>query len=176
MRRDLDARWRRDPDDALDDEPSRSLDAAVLAKLGALAGIAGTVLLYDLLPAALALAVSAVEGLDVFAPFIDPAVHGRLGRLGLFLSAVAAVIACESLTRLGRPFGLPAFLATVAVLAAALFPSLAAAHRVQLGLAAEHMALLLAYAYLALKVTVGILAGAVVSWIIIGHRVSARRA
>jgi hypothetical protein len=53
------------------------------------------------------------------------------------------------------------------LIGAALFPSLADWHRVRLGLAPEQFAVLQSYCYLALRVAVGILMGATVSWILL---------
>ncbi len=162
---------RADRDDVFEDR-SEELDSVVLAKLGAALGVLWSLLLYDALPAAAAWALSAAESLDIFAPFIEAPLQARLGRLGLFLGMVAAVIANESLTRLGRPFRLPHLVGTLAALGVALFPFLAAAHRVPLGLPADVFAVIVSYAYLVLKVTVGILIGATISWILIGHGVT----
>src|SRR5206468_2307768 len=74
----------------------------------------------------------------------------RLAGMGVFLSVIAAVITTESVTRLARPFGVRHFLATVVLIGAALFPSLADWHRVRLGLAPEQFAVLQSYCYLAL--------------------------
>ena len=58
------------------------------------------------------------------------------------------------------------------LIGAALFPSLADWHRVRLGLTPEQFALLQAYCYLALKVAVGMLVGATVSWILLTRYVA----
>jgi hypothetical protein len=157
--------WRADDLDEEAERPPSRIPAALLTVVGIAWGIA----LYDGLPAVLAWAVSAGEGLDVFSQFIEASLQQRLGRLGLFLSVVAAIITTESVTRLVRPFGLAEFLLTALGIGGALFPFLAASHRVSLGLTADQLAVLLSYAYLALKIFVGILIGATVSWVLLAH-------
>jgi hypothetical protein len=152
----------------LDDE-SDPLLAALTTRLLAALGVVWTLLLYDGLPAFLAWAVSTVEGVDLFAPFTSAAIDQKLGRLGLFLSAVAAIVTTESVTRLARPFGLPQVLLTVSVIGVALFPILASGQQMHLGLTADQFAILLGYSYLVLKVAVGILIGATVSWALLAH-------
>lgn len=137
-----------------------------LAKLLVPVVIAGHVLFYDALPALLTWAVGAAEGFDLFAGFDSPSVR-RLAPLGLFLSAVAAIVTTESVTALARPFRITHYLATVVVMGVALFPVMADWHRIRPGLTPEQFAILQVYAYLALKVTVGILIGATVSWILL---------
>jgi hypothetical protein len=160
----------RDPhpyDDELDPDAERS---EALTRLSAAAGVIWNLLLYDGLPAALAWAFNALEGVDLFAPFIDASLARRLGRLGLFLSAVAAIIASESILRLGRGFGLAQFVLALLALGAALFPMLATFHRLPLGLPPDQFAVVLSYAYLVLKITVGILIGATVALVVGGLR------
>ncbi len=162
-------RPRRDADEDLLEDLEREDDSLILGKLAALAAVVWNLLLHDGLPAALAWAVSAGEGLDVFSGFIEPDLQARLGRFGLFLSIVAAIVTTESVTRLVRPFGLGHLVLTLAFVGAALFPFLAGRQPLRLGLTAEQSGLLLAYCYLALKVAVGILVGAVVSWLLLSH-------
>lgn len=130
--------------------------------------IATRVLCYDVLPAALAWLVSSAGGFDLFSSFNNPALR-RLEGLGLFLSVVGAIITAESVTHMGRPFSVSHFLVTAVVMGVALFPSLAEWHRVRIGLTLEQFALVQTYCYLALKVTVGILIGATVSWILLAR-------
>lgn len=137
-----------------------------VAKLLACFGIAGHVLFHDVLPAGLAWAVGSADVLNLFAGFDTPALR-RVAGLGLFLSAVAAIITTESVTRMTRPFGLGAFLLTVVATSVALFPSLAESHRVALPLTPEQFAVVQSYCYLTLRVIVGILIGATVSWILL---------
>jgi hypothetical protein len=139
-----------------------------LGKLLVPVGIAGHVVFYDVLPISLAWVVGSTGGLGLFVGFDHPSLH-RLATLGVFLSAVAAVITTESVTRLARPFSIGHFLAAVVVIGAALFPFLAEWHRVGLGLTPEQFAILRSYCYLALRVTVGILIGATVSWILLAR-------
>jgi small basic protein len=148
------------------DQASAGGRAAWLAKLLVPVLMAGHVLFYDVLPALLAWVVGAAEALDLFAGFDAPSVH-RLAGLGMFLSAVAAIITTESVTWMGRPFRVAHYLATVVVIGAALFPSLADWHRLRTGLTPDQFAVVQAYCYLALKVAVGILVGATVSWILL---------
>jgi len=143
----------------------------LLAKLLVPVGVAGHVLFYDLLPAALTWVVGSPHGLDLFSAFDHPSLR-RLAGMGVFLSVIAAVITTESVTRLARPFGVRHFLATVVLIGAALFPSLADWHRVRFGLTPEQFALLQAYCYLALKVAVGMLVGATLSWILLTRYVA----
>src|SRR5437867_10528194 len=138
----------------------------LLAKLLVPVGIAGHVLFYDVRPAALTWVVGSANGLDLFSAFDNPSLR-RLAAMGVFLSVVAAVITTESITRLARPFSVRHFLATVVLIGAALFPSLADWHRVKLGLAPEQFAVVQTYCYLTLKVAVGMLIGATVSWILL---------
>lgn len=140
----------------------------LLAKLLVPVVIAGRVLFYDVLPAFLAWLVTSAGGLNLFSGFDNPALR-RVAGLGLFLSVVAAIITTESVTRLARAFGLGHFLFTALVIGVALFPSLADWHRVRLGLTPEQFAVLQTYCYLALKVMVGILIGATVSWILLAR-------
>src|SRR5712691_2014590 len=93
--------------------------------------IAGHVLVYDVLPAVLAWAVGSAQGLDLFSGFDTPSIR-RVAALGLFLSAVAAIITTESATLLGRPFGRGAFITTAVAIGVVLFPSLADWHRIRL--------------------------------------------
>src|SRR5205809_68194 len=127
--------------------------------------IVGHVLFYDVLPALLTWVVGSTAGLDLFSAIDNPSLR-RLAGLGLFLSVVAAIITTESVTRLARPFSIGHFLTTVVLIGAALFPTLADWHRLRLGLTPEQFALVQAYCYLALKVMVGILIGATLSWIL----------
>src|SRR2546425_6012838 len=83
--------------------------AESLAKLLALVGVAGHIVFYDVLPAALAWVVGSANGLDLFSGFENPSSH-RVAGLGVFLSAVAAIITTESLARLARPFNVGHFL------------------------------------------------------------------
>ncbi|HEV8641902.1 MAG TPA: hypothetical protein VGV13_12445 [Methylomirabilota bacterium] len=144
---------------------------AWLGKLLVPVAIGGHVLFYDVLPALLAWVVGSAEGLDLFVGLDNPSLR-RLAGLGLFLSAVAAIITAESVTRLARPFSLAHYLATVAVMGVALFPSLADWHRIRPGLTPDQFAIVQAYCYLVLKVTVGILIGATVSWILLAQPLS----
>src|SRR5207244_3566082 len=153
------------------DERSAGRRSEMLEKLLVPVAIVGHVLFYDVLPALLTWVVGSTAGLDLFSAIDNPMLR-RLSGLGLFLSVVAAIITTESITRLARPFSLRHFLATALVIGVALFPPLADWHRIRLGLAPEHFALLQAYCYLALKVTVGILVGATVSWILVGRYTS----
>ena len=152
-------------------EESTAQRSAWLERLLVPVVIGGHVLFYDVLPAALAWGVGSAEGLALFSGFDQPSLR-RVAGLGLFLSAVAAIITTESVTRLARPFSVRHFLATVVVFGVALFPFLADWHRVQLGLPPEQFAVVQAYCYLALKVMVGILIGATVSWILLARPVS----
>ena|SRR5438874_2814227 len=150
------------------DETSDVWRSEWLARLLVPVRIAGHVLFYDALPALLAWGFGSAGWLDLFSAFDSPALR-RLAGLGLFLSIVAAIITTESITRLARPFRVKHFVATAVVIGVALFPPLADWHRIRLGLAPEHFALLEAYSYLALKIAVGILIGATVSWILVGR-------
>jgi hypothetical protein len=125
------------------------------------------------IPAALVLAVNTAERLDVFSPLTGAELRQRLGPMGLLLGAVAAVITTYSFTLLGRAFGLGKFLLTAVVIAAAIFPFLAAGNKLTLGLTPDQFAVLLSYAYLALKVAVGVLIGATVSWTLLSHTLAA---
>jgi len=153
------------------DEPGDVGHSELLAKLLVPVSFAGHVLFYDVLPAALTWIAGSPKGLDLFSAFEHPALR-RLAGIGIFLSVIAAVITTESVTRLARPFSVRHFLVTVVLIGGALFPSLADWHRVRLGLTPEQFALLQAYCYLALKVAVGILIGATVSWILLTRYVS----
>lgn len=125
------------------------------------------------LPAALAWGVSTAQGLNVLAPLIDAPVQRQLGPLALLLSIVAAVITTESVTRLSEPFGLGKFFVTTVAVAGAAFPFLAVSHRLTLGLKPDQIAVVLSYAYLALTVAIGVLIGAIVSWVLLSHPVVA---
>ncbi|HXG02393.1 MAG TPA: hypothetical protein VNO23_03115 [Candidatus Binatia bacterium] len=156
-----------DPDDLDRDpwEPLRRIGAVLRRWMAALTGFAACIAL----PAAVAWLVSAGERFDILAPLIDPAVPVHLGRLGVFLSLVAAVVTTQSLLWLGRPFGIGHLGASLAAIALALFPSLASMHRMPFGLTPEQIAVAAAYAYLVLKVAVGVLVGGVVSWMLMLH-------
>lgn len=130
--------------------------------------IVGHVLFYDVLPAVLAWAVGSAAGLALFSVFDQPSLR-RVAGLGLFLSVVAAIITTESVTRLGRPFSVRHFLVASVVFGVALFPFLADWHRLQLRLPPEQFAVVQAYCYLAMKVIVGTLIGATVSWILLAR-------
>ena len=138
--------------------------SALFGKLLIALVIAGHVLFYDVLPAVLAWAVGSAQGLDLFSGFDTPSLR-RVAALGLFLSAVAAIITTESVTLLGRPFGRGTFITTAVAIGVVLFPSLADWHRIRLGLTPDQFAILQSYCYLALRVMVGFLIGAVVSWV-----------
>lgn len=153
------------------DEASEVRPSEFWRKLLVPIGLAGHVTFYDLLPAALTWLVGSANGLDLFSAFDNPSLR-RLAGMGLFLSAIAAVITTESVTRLARPFSVRHFVATAVLIGAALFPSLADWHRVRLGLAPEQFAVLQSYSYLALRVAVGILIGATVSWILLARYVA----
>ena len=150
------------------DETSERGRSQLLEKLLVPVTIAGHVLFYDVLPAVLAWVLGSTAGLDLFSAFENPSLR-RLAGLSLFLSVVAAIITTESVTRLARPFSVGHFLTTVVLFGAALFPTLAEWHRMRLGLTPEQFALLQAYCYLALKLMVGILVGATVSWILLAR-------
>jgi len=150
------------------DEESGVRRSELLGKLLVPVVIVGHVLFYDVLPALLAWVVSSGRVLDLFSGFDNPSLR-RVAGLGLFLSVVGAIITTESVTRLARPFSVRHFLVTVVVIGVALFPSLADWHRVRIGLTPEQFAVLQTYCYLALKVMVGILIGATVSWILLAR-------
>ena len=150
------------------DESSAGRRSEMLEKLLVPVAIVGHVLFYDVLPALLTWVVGSTAGLDLFSAIDNPSLR-RLAGLGLFLSVVAAIITTESVTRLARPFSIGHFLTTVVLFGAALFPTLAEWHRMRLGLPPEQFALLQAYCYLALKLMVGILVGATVSWILLAR-------
>lgn len=152
-------------DDLYDDDEN----AEALAKIRAFFGVIWQVVLHVGLPILCVWAASASERVDVFAPFMDAAVADRFGRLGLFLGMGAAVIATESLTRLARPFGLGAFLLTASVMGVAMLPFLAEPNGMSLGLNPGQFGIVVAYAYLILKVGVGVIVGAVMSWILLAH-------
>lgn len=152
-----------------DDELNDDENAEVRAKFRAFFGIIWQVMLHVGLPVLGVWVVGASERLDLFAPFMDVEVADRFGRLGLFLGMGAAVIATESLTRVARPFGLGAFLLTATTMGAAMLPFLAEPNDVRLGLTDGQFAVVVAYAYLALKVGVGVIIGAVMSWILLAH-------
>jgi hypothetical protein len=137
-----------------------------------------TILVHLGLPASLALVINTAEALDVFSPFIDATLHRRLGALGLLLSVGAAIVTTESVARLGRPFGIGKFVVTAAMIGVAAFPFLTASHRVTFGLGPNESAVVLSYAYLALKLCVGVLIGATVSWVLYARpvRMAPRRA
>jgi len=147
------------------DERSAGRRSEMLEKLLVPVAVVGHVLFYDVLPALLTWVVGSTAGLDLFSAIDNPSLR-RLAGLGLFLSVVAAIITTESVTRLARPFSIGHFLTTVVLIGAALFPTLADWHRLRLGLTPEQFALVQAYCYLALKVMVGILIGATLSWIL----------
>lgn len=163
-------RWSGRDDQYEEDEEERS---PVLDRLVAGLGVVWSLVLHAGIPVALVLAVSTAERLDVFAPLTDAAMQQRLGPMGLLLGAIAAVIATYSFTLLGRAFGLGKFLLTAVVIGGAIFPFLAAANQLTLGLTPDQFAVLLAYAYLCLKVAVGVLIGATVSWMLLSHTVAA---
>ena len=146
-------------------ERSAGRRSEMLEKLLVPVAVVGHVLFYDVLPALLTWVVGSTAGLDLFSAIDNPSLR-RLAGLGLFLSVVAAIITTESVTRLARPFSIGHFLTTVVLIGAALFPTLADWHRLRLGLTPEQFALVQAYCYLALKVMVGILIGATLSWIL----------
>lgn len=144
-------------------------NAEALARIRAFFAVVWQVALHVGLPVMAVWAINASERVDVFAPFIDGAVVDRLGRLGLFLGMGAAVIATESLIRVARPFGLGSFLLTSAAMGVAMLPFVAEPHDVKLGLTTGQFAVVVSYAYLILKVGVGVIVGAVVSWILLVH-------
>ncbi len=152
-----------------DDLYEEDENAEALAKIRAFFGVVWQVTLHVGLPVLVVWAINASERVDLFLPFTDEAVGERLGRLGLFLGMGAAVIATESLTRVLRPFGLGAFLLTVGVMGVAMLPFVAEPNDVSLGLTPGQFAILVSYAYLTLKVGVGVIVGAVVSWILLAH-------
>jgi hypothetical protein len=163
----------RDLDHDLDPDEVERDPWEVLARIGAalrrwasaLAGFAACVGL----PAALAWIIGTAERFDVVGPLVDPGLPVRLGRLGVFLSLVAAIVTTQSLLWLGRPFGIRHLAGTVALIALALFPFLASIHRMPFGLTEAQIAVTAAYAYLVLRVAVGILVGAIVSWVLMVH-------
>ena len=152
-----------------DDLYEEDENAEALAKIRAFFGVVWQVVLHVGIPILAVWAVNVSERVDLFSPFMDGPVTERLGRLGLFLGMGAAVIATESLTRLMRPFGLGAFLLTVGVMAVAMLPFIAEPNDVSLGLSPGQFAILVSYAYLILKVGVGVIVGAVVSWVLLAH-------
>lgn len=156
-----------DRDDRYEEEEEQR--SRVLERLLPALGVVWSLVLHAGVPAALVLAVSTAEHLDVFGPLTDAVLQRRLGPLGLLLGAIAAVITTYSFTLLGRPFSLGKFLLTAVVIGAAIFPFLAAANRLTLGLTPDQFAVLLSYAYLGLKVAVGVLIGATVSWMLLSH-------
>jgi len=121
------------------------------------------------LPAVLAWGVGAARGLDVLSPLIDEGLQRRLGPLALLLSIGAAIITTESITRLDRPFGIGKYLLTTVAVGAAMFPFLAVGHHVPMHLTPDQIAMALSYAYLALRVGMGVLIGALVSWVLLSH-------
>lgn len=166
-------RWSQRDDQYQEDEEERSpvVDrlVAVLGTVWSLILHAWSLILYAGVPVALVLAVSTAERLDVFGPLTGADLQQRLGPMGLLLGAVAAVITTYSFSLLGRAFSLGKFLLTAVVIGCAIFPFLAGANRLTLGLTPDQFAVLLSYAYLALKVAVGVLIGATVSWMLVSH-------
>ena len=158
---------RDDRDDRYEEDEERR--SPVLERLVAALGVVWGLVLHVGVPAGLVLAVSTAEQLDVFGPLADAVLQRRLGPLSLLLGAIAAVITTYSFTLLGRPFSLGKFLLTATVIGAAIFPFLAAANHLTLGLTPDQFAVLLSYAYLGLKVAVGVLIGATVSWMLLSH-------
>ncbi len=152
-----------------DDELYDDENAEILAKFRSFFGIIWQVVLHVGLPVLGVWLVAASERVDLFAPFMDVEVADRFGRLGLFLGMGAAVISAESLTRVARPFGLGAFLLTATTMGVAMLPFLAEPNDVRLGLTEGQFAVVAAYAYLVLKVGVGVIIGAVMSWILLAH-------
>lgn len=152
-----------------EEAPDRHEGWPVLERLGRAVGAAWNLLLHAGIPAALMLAISTAERLDVVGPLTDDLLQRRLGPLGLLLGVVAAVITTYSFTLLGRPFSLGKFLVTAVLIGGAIFPFLAASNRLTLGLTTDQLAVLLAYAYLGLKVAVGVLVGATFSWVLVSH-------
>lgn len=163
-------RWSRRDEEY--DEEEREERSPVLDRLVGLLGTIWSLVLHAGVPVALVLAVSTAERLDVFSPITGADLQRRLGPMGLLLGAVAAVITTYSFTLLGRAFSLGKFLLTAIVIGAAIFPFLAAANKLTLGLTPDQFAVLLSYAYLALKVAVGVLIGATVSWMLVSHTVT----
>lgn len=159
-------RWAGRDDQYEEDEDERS---PALDHLLSALRVAWSVVLHAGIPAALVLAVSTAERLDVFGPLTGAELQRRLGPMGLLLGAIAAVITTYSFTLLGRAFGLGKFLLTAVVIGCAIFPFQAAANRLTLGLTPDQFAVLLSYAYLGLKVSVGVLIGATVSWMLLSH-------
>lgn len=129
-------------------------------------------LLHDILPAACVWALHVGEQLDLFGRLIHPQLHVKLGPLALFLGMGAAVVTAESFTRwnwhgTGESFRVSYFLATVAVLGLALFPFLADWDRMLSSVLAPKLAAVgIHYAYLLLKLTVGVLVGGIISWLL----------
>ena len=138
----------------------------LLAKLLVPLGIASHLLFYDVVPGSLVWIAGSREWLDLFSAFDNPALR-RLAGLGVFLSILAAVITTESVTRMARPFRVRHFFGVTVLFGIALFPSLADWHRFRLGLAPEQYAIVQSYCYLTLRVTIGVLIGATVSWILL---------
>jgi hypothetical protein len=165
LERDLDREL--DPDEAQPSpwEALARVGAVLRQWLGAAAGLGACIGL----PAVLAWLVSAGARFDVLGPVIDPVSPARLGRLGVFLCVVAAIVTTQSLLWLGRPFGVGQLTAIAAVMGIALFPFLASVHGMPAGLTPEQIAVAGAYAYLVLRVAVGILVGGVVGWVLIAH-------
>ena len=157
-------------------EDERGVARAVLDTVLVVLGVAFNILLgaWNLilhvgLPAVLTWGVGTARGLDVLSPLIDAPLQHRLGPLALLLSITAAIITTESVTRLGRPFGLGKFFVTTVAVGAALFPFLAVSHRLTVRFTPDQIAVVLSYAYLALRVAIGVLIGAIVSWVLLSH-------
>ncbi len=165
LERDLDREL--DPDEAQPGpwEALARVAEVVRRWLGAAAGLAACMGL----PAVLAWLVSTGERFDVLGPVIEPMLPARLGRLGVFLCIVAAIVTTQSLLWLGRPFGVGQLSVIAAVMGIALFPFLASAYGMPAGLTSEQIAVAGAYAYLVIRVAVGILVGGIVGWILIAH-------
>src|SRR2546427_12027118 len=87
------------------DERSASRRSEMLEKLLVPVAVVGHVLFYDVLPALLTWVVGSTAGLDLFSAIDNPSLR-RLAGLGLFPSALAAIITTQSVTRLARPLSL----------------------------------------------------------------------
>jgi hypothetical protein len=123
------------------------------------------ILFNDVAPAALVWAIHQARVYELFQLPVSAVIVDRIGTIGLWLSALAAVVANEAFLR-RPPFNLWHFFASALAIAMALFPFIAASYDVDWGPSPEAIAIISHYCFLALEVAFGVLIGGSLSLVL----------
>jgi hypothetical protein len=120
----------------------------------------GRLLVDQAIPAGLAAGLHVAQrfGYVALVP-LNVVIERQYGSYAVFLSAIAAFVASSAFTRVGRRFGIVAFLSVALVSIAMVTPFVLARYGMDLGLTPMQFSVLATYAYLGFAISVGLLVG-----------------